>query len=722
MVAENTELPSKEQLQRLKSLQGTDKGLFKLACFSVIEGYMREKLGKQNDFSISFPKLLDLFKARYATNSPREYMLIKDLIKNHQGTNPVRHRFMDCSEEEAIGAIYLFNEFAKNYKLPNQAEIEKMAKALDIWLSRKSPAETVAELEKAIKQIKSLSEQNNDMLEKVTQLGQLQTQLDAMSSKLKALQFDYDQQITSSKKDKERIDQLRKAKNEEEQKNLKVQKELQAQLEKLSDAEEYIQNLNRMTSYTRTRYDFEQSLVHLTKEQESIVNQVKFNRDFLIKGSAGTGKSLVLLKTLEKLLAEQSASLFDDDRNKSIKLITFTHSLEKYNRYIASLMKIGENQLAEKGNLITTSEAYISKIIKAAFPEKNLTYLMEKVEIEGLEDVSLNPLGKDIWTELDKFILPKCITKKEYCEEMIARTGMRKAQTEASRKKIWDFVEKIFEAWEKSAEWYSAFASYKLSTMDFKVPDELCVDYLFVDEAQDLTAATLRILKNSVREAVVLAGDNDQSIFQPGFTWSRAGLDVSGATRILNINFRSTNQINQLAEKYRTLIKACDKENRPETFRLGPPVELHESKNEDEGFMQMIETVKLCIETLGYESENICLIAPQRKQLDKLKVMLKEELDLDSCLVSEGSFDFAQQGIIRLATTQSCKGLDFPVVLFYIDHRAHYLDVFDEEVSDKINRNMIYTALTRSIELLHVFMPEKVSEGPVGDLKRIMKD
>ena len=722
MVAENTELPSKEQLQRLKSLQGTDKGLFKLACFSVIEGYMREKLGKQNDFSISFPKLLDLFKARYATNSPREYMLIKDLIKNHQGTNPVRHRFMDCSEEEAIGAIYLFNEFAKNYKLPNQAEIEKMAKALDIWLSRKSPAETVAELEKAIKQIKSLSEQNNDMLEKVTQLGQLQTQLDAMSSKLKALQFDYDQQITSSKKDKERIDQLRKAKNEEEQKNLKVQKELQAQLEKLSDAEEYIQNLNRMTSYTRTRYDFEQSLVHLTKEQESIVNQVKFNRDFLIKGSAGTGKSLVLLKTLEKLLAEQSASLFDDDRNKSIKLITFTHSLEKYNRYIASLMKIGENQLAEKGNLITTSEAYISKIIKAAFPEKNLTYLLEKVEIEGLEDVSLNPLGKDIWTELDKFILPKCITKKEYCEEMIARTGMRKAQTEASRKKIWDFVEKIFEAWEKSAEWYSAFASYKLSTMDFKVPDELCVDYLFVDEAQDLTAATLRILKSSVREAVILAGDNDQSIFQPGFTWSRAGLDVSGATRILNINFRSTNQINQLAEKYRTLIKACDKENRPETFRLGPPVELHESKNEDEGFMQMIETVKLCIETLGYESENICLIAPQRKQLDKLKVMLKEELDMESSLVSEGTFDFAQQGIIRLATTQSCKGLDFPVVLFYIDHRAHYLDVFDEEVSDKINRNMIYTALTRSIELLHVFMPEKVSEGPVGDLKRIMKD
>ena len=77
-----------------------------------------------------------------------------------------------------------------------------------------------------------------------------------------------------------------------------TQKELQAQIEKLTDAEKYIDNLSRLACYTRTRYDYEQTLVHLTHQQQSIVNQVKFNRDFLVKGSAGTGKSLVLLKTL----------------------------------------------------------------------------------------------------------------------------------------------------------------------------------------------------------------------------------------------------------------------------------------------------------------------------------------------------------------------------------------------------------------------------------------
>ncbi len=35
--------------------------------------------------------------------------------------------------------------------------------------------------------------------------------------------------------------------------------------------------------------------------------------------------------------------------------------------------------------------------------------------------------------------------------------------------------------------------------------------------------------------------------------------------------------------------------------------------------------------------------------------------------------------------------------------------------------NMIYTAMPRAIEMLHMFMPENVSEGPIGDLKKILK-
>ena len=714
--SEASPIPTLDQIKRLKSLQGVDSGIFTLAVFSTLEAFFREKLGNTVDNTTKFYELLDEYRERYSVHNPKEYQLFRDIQNNQKNTNQVRHHFKNLSVEEANSAAFLLSQFATIFNLPNLTQINQLAANLKIWDSRKSPAETAKELEKANLELKRLSLSNADMAQKVEELESKKKELELVSTKLRTLQLDYDQQITKNKQNKERIDELRREKNEVEQENRKTQKELKAQIEKLTDAETYIDTLSRMTSYTRTRYDYEQSLVHLTRQQQSIVNQVKFSRDFLVKGSAGTGKSLVLLKTLEKLILQNKQSLFDGE--KTIKLITFTHSLEKYNKYVAGLLNI-ENPLEEE--IIVTSESYVNKILKDAFPNIKLTYTLPKI----LNVENNNPLGQDIWTELDKFILPKCVTQKEYCEEKIRRTGMKKAQNAGKRKAIWDAVETIFTEWNKLEEQPVQYAIYKLvqkiENGEYTIPEELKTDYLFVDEAQDLSAATLHLIRTTVRESMILAGDNDQSVFQPGFTWNRAGIDINGHSKILNINFRSTNQINEVAEKYRATIKGADKENMPETFRLGPPVELHDNKNQNDSFAQIISTVKMCINSLNYEPENICLIAPRKSLLEQLREELKTQLDFESAFVNDPDFDFSKSGIIRLATTQSCKGLDFPVVLFYLDHRAHFVDVFDEITADKMNRNMIYTAITRSIEMLHVFTLSDSTAAPINDLKAILK-
>ena len=41
-------------------------------------------------------------------------------------------------------------------------------------------------------------------------------------------------------------------------------------------------------------------------------------------------------------------------------------------------------------------------------------------------------------------ILPKGVSKKEYCEEKINRTGMKRLQSGTDRNKIWAAVEAIF--------------------------------------------------------------------------------------------------------------------------------------------------------------------------------------------------------------------------------------------------------------------------------------
>ncbi len=712
----NELIPTLEQINRLMSLQGVDSGIFTLAVFSTIEAYFREKLEDSVDNNTKFYELLDCYRDRYSSYNPKENKLFRDILNNQKNTNKVRHLFKNLSVEEANSAVFLLLQFATMFNLPNIVKINQLASNLKIWDYKKSPAETAKELEKANQELKKLTKSNADMAQKVEELEEKKKELEHISAKLRAVQFDYDEQLKNNKKNKERIDELRREKSRVEYENHKTQKELQEQIAKLSDAENYIDNLSRMTTYTRTRYDYEQSLLQLTRQQKSIVDKVKFSKDFLVKGSAGTGKSLVLLKTFEKLIIQNKQSLFD--KEKSIKLITYTHSLEKYNKYIADLMNI-ENPLEEE--IIGTSESYVNKILRNAFPDNDFVYALPRVP--GSE--KYNPLGREIWTELEKFILPKCINQKEYCEEKIKRTGMKTAQNAGKRKKIWETVEWIFSEWDKLESQPISYLTYKLvqkiENGEYTIPENLKTDFLFVDEAQDLTAGTLRLIRASVRESMILAGDNDQSVFQPGFTWSRAGIDISGNSKILNINFRSTNQINEVAEKYRATIKGFDKESLPETFRLGPPVELHENPDHETTYAQMISIVKMCINSLNYDPENICLIATQKRHLERLQELLKKELELDSAIVNEEDFDFAKPGIVRLATTQSCKGLDFPVVLFYLDHRAHFLDVYDESTADKMNRNMIYTAITRSIEMLHVFMLEKCSDGPIGDLKKILK-
>ena len=68
----------------------------------------------------------------------------------------------------------------------------------------------------------------------------------------------------------------------------------------LSSASKYLETVGSLTSYTRTRLDFERDITRLTPEQQDVLDSISLTNDFLIKGGAGTGKTLVLIKALEK--------------------------------------------------------------------------------------------------------------------------------------------------------------------------------------------------------------------------------------------------------------------------------------------------------------------------------------------------------------------------------------------------------------------------------------
>ena len=55
-------IPTIEQINRLKSLQGIDSGTFTLAVFSTFEAYFRSKLQGQVDNNTKFWELIIILK------------------------------------------------------------------------------------------------------------------------------------------------------------------------------------------------------------------------------------------------------------------------------------------------------------------------------------------------------------------------------------------------------------------------------------------------------------------------------------------------------------------------------------------------------------------------------------------------------------------------------------------------------------------------------------
>lgn len=71
---------------------------------------------------------------------------------------------------------------------------------------------------------------------------------------------------------------------------------------------------------------------------------------------------------------------------------------------------------------------------------------------------------------------------------------------------------------------------------------------LLVDEAQDLGVPELRMLA-AIAYALFFAGDLGQRIFRQPFSWTTLGVDVRGRSHILKVNYRTSHQIREMADR-----------------------------------------------------------------------------------------------------------------------------------------------------------------------------
>lgn len=717
-----------QNLERILKVRPVDLGLFVLAMHSLIERSLGEKYGNSGNYDSenSFGKLLKLYIDDYynshgrpvyngaeTRNLPNEefyvYKTLKKLFKSHELSNSVRHNFEVISPEDAQVSVKYFLAFAQAEKWGPLLALEKLKKELENWDSHSSYQSV--ELTKAIAQIEQLKKENQNLAEKANAYGELQNQLNVLSAHESLLKNELEEAEARLSKKDARLDQLRHKSNEQ---MMNFRKEKEKILEQMKDYEvtrQYLSYLEKVSFYSKTRHDYEASVTKLTSEQNDILEQIKLDKDFLIKGAAGTGKSLVLLKALEKAVNDLKSELTFDESKNNFRLLTYTKSLVKYNQYVTKILGA---EVPE--GTITTADSFLFFMVKKYFPEKRLSFGWDN-SYEGIF-VCEGFSEKEVFNECYEFIWANLITNEDYIEKMCDRAGMKFPLKKEERIAIWEAMEKAERALENLNVWPRNFAAKKI--LELCGNGDSCVEYSFVDEAQDLPPVILALVKKTSKRGVFLAGDSDQSIYRKGFNWNRSGIDIRGRSRILKMNFRNTNQIHAFAESYRSKFKNMDKALEPVAFRPGPPVEISVGKNPDDIMKQMVQQVKMLLNALNYDEENICIIANQKQKLEKLQDSLDKELGVKSHQIDD-DFDFAETDGIRLCTMQNCKGLDFPVVLLLADHRirgAEEKSIFDSETYYEQQYNMVYVCITRAMEMLHIFTAENTEFAPFKDLRK----
>jgi hypothetical protein len=705
-----------DELNRLVRLSGTDEGFFILAIHSFIEGLANSI---RPDFTLyaGFNDVIDLLmgwlEARQRLSLSARRALVR-MAKQHQLTHDVRHRFGRATQDDVATAIGNFREICLAFSLSSPA-LDIMDEGLTLWNEGKPPVALARELKQARLQLSELEAGWAQVQEKVEGYAILQQKL----ALAEALVLDQGREVervqATADQRAEKNDELRSRLREATSARDAIRKEL----EKHQALRDYLGYLERFTTYTRTRTDYERSVMKLTPEQEEAAVMVREAGDYVLKGAAGTGKTLVLLHALERHLQPGQGSLELGFKEK-IVLLTFTNTLAKYSRYLADI--VGRSNAVP---LVSTADSFILEALRKIESGAWIDFKAPGNLVRDYNSTSFLT-DEELAVEVEDVIWGNLISRQEYLDKHILRKGMRQPLSSAQRELVWAIQERLREALAGERRYTKNLACQRIARHieSQAQPVVSRVDRIFVDEAQDLSTATIRVLGLLSLKGLVLAADDGQSIYKIGAQYLRAGLKVAGHVRILKTNFRNTRQIRDLAEDFLALGRgsATTAEEGPRAhaaYREGPLPELVQAASQDKLMDAVAKQVAFCCDRLGYDPENIGVLAPTNAAIEQIRQRLKR-LGYDSASIKDDGFEFTKPGVVRLSTLYSSKGLEFPVVLVYVPVLG-VISVCDERHLEAMQRNLLYVALTRAMDQVILFTLDQPTEKPLAELAGLVQ-
>lgn len=484
-------------------------------------------------------------------------------------------------------------------------------------------------------------------------------------------------------------------------------------------------------------------LIMLDPEQRAALNRVRNQGPYLLKGSAGTGKSLVGLYHIRDLIVMRAGeSLYDEDSPR-YGVVTFTNTLVNAND---TLLRAITPESSHQGIHCTTLDKIAYDLAKqqlgmapnALNTAGMVKFLQDHVAPElahgSPEQGLLQRLGPEfVAEEIEQVVIGNVLgSLDEYLQ--LARRGRKRGLRREERQCIWTLYEAL----------KGVFAKKRVQT--FEQRRVLALEYLrnhreyprytamFVDEAQDFSKVARQLCLELIANPkhLLLAADTGQSIYTTPPSWRQCDHRFNfQAKRPIHLSksYRATWQIGQAIAGLRS--DPGDEEDRSANaapvFSGPKPIWLDESlQHHPERAAELV--VKLVTNgATPIQAGLIAIIVRESGRAAHYAAELRAK-GISCLMVEKGAPLKVDQQHVHIITAHSSKGLGFPVVIVP-DVSAHYYppqhvinrtaDQDQREDIEALEQRLLYVALSRASHQLYMIAD---SESPSPFLRKLNRN
>lgn len=448
--------------------------------------------------------------------------------------------------------------------------------------------------------------------------------------------------------------------------------------------------------------------VFLHPSQRAVVDRA-YNGPARVAGSAGTGKTVVALHRAVRISrADPSARLL---------LTTFSEPLANNLRAKLTILAGADSAVVPKIT-VASFEGLASDLFQLAFGRKARVAKADQVEaalVAAAADLGLKGYSQRFLVAEWAGVIDAWRVADAEGYASVPRLGRKNRLGARQREALWP----VFAAARSRLEgqgaltWPSVFHSL---ADHYAGRDAKPFSHVVVDEAQDLGVPELRLLcaiaSADGQDRLFFAGDLGQRIFQQPFSWKALGADVRGRSTTLKVNYRTSQQIREAADRLLpgTIRDVDDREeDRRGTISVfeGPAPDVVLSDGESAERDSVAGFIRQAVAD-GVGPAEIGVFVRSRRELPRARAAV-EAAGQQVVELSEREVDMA--GRVAIGTMHLAKGLEFKaVVVMACDDEilplAERVDAVVEE-SDlddvfETERHLLYVACTRARDRLLV--------------------